>query len=61
MKTQNSQDGNDLPQWRRMLNLVCGVSSAAETPVENPDDKLSPEEKAKRAAEFLEEKAPWKK
>ncbi|XP_045128408.1 sodium/glucose cotransporter 4-like isoform X2 [Portunus trituberculatus] len=50
----------DLPQWRRMLNLVCGVSSAAETPVENPDDKLSPEEKAKRAAEFLEEKAPWK-
>uniref|UniRef100_A0A0P4WD78 Sodium/glucose cotransporter 4 n=1 Tax=Scylla olivacea TaxID=85551 RepID=A0A0P4WD78_SCYOL len=58
--TVSSRGTPNLPQWRRILNLVCGVSSAAETPTENPDDKLSPEEKARKAAEFLEEKAPWK-
>ncbi|XP_050710836.1 sodium/glucose cotransporter 4-like [Eriocheir sinensis] len=56
----STSGSKDLPDWRRALNWMCGVSPQAEGATEDPDLELTPEEKAKRAAEFLEEKAPWK-
>lgn len=43
---------------KRMLYTVCGVSTST-TQEETPEIEETPEEKAKRAAEFLEEKKPW--
>lgn len=51
---------SELPGWRRAFNWMCGVNAAKETPQEDPDQDLTPEDKARRAAEFLEEKEPWK-
>lgn len=51
----------ELPGWRRALNCLCGVdtSNISGTQQEDPDALMTPEEKAERAAEFLNEKKPW--
>ncbi|KAK4293913.1 hypothetical protein Pmani_033422 [Petrolisthes manimaculis] len=49
-----------LPGWRRALNCVCGVDTTkVNEEVGEEEDQETPEEKAKRAAEFLKEKKPW--
>ncbi|KAG0713841.1 Sodium/glucose cotransporter 4 [Chionoecetes opilio] len=50
----------DLPGWKRVLYLVCGMSSDNATVEEDPDQQITPEDKARRDAEFLEEKQPWR-
>ncbi|XP_047494953.1 sodium/glucose cotransporter 5-like isoform X3 [Penaeus chinensis] len=56
-----SSSGEDLPLWRRALNCVCGVETqkVSQAQEEDPEDHLTPEQKATRAAEFLQEKRPW--
>ncbi|XP_037779262.1 uncharacterized protein LOC119575708 [Penaeus monodon] len=56
-----SSSGEDLPLWRRALNCVCGVETqkVSQAQEEDPEEHLTPEQKATRAAEFLEEKKPW--
>ncbi|XP_042236442.1 sodium/glucose cotransporter 2-like [Homarus americanus] len=47
----------EVPAWRRCINCVCGVDTQKVTaPQEDPATQETPEEKAKRAAEFLEKK-----
>ncbi|XP_064103875.1 sodium/glucose cotransporter 4-like isoform X2 [Macrobrachium nipponense] len=47
------------PAWKRALFTICGVSKSSMEEAADPDDELTAEEKAQRAAEFLEEKRPW--
>lgn len=51
----------ELPVWRKALNCVCGVETqkVSQAQEEDPEDHLTPEEKASRAAAFLQEKRPW--
>ncbi|ROT86016.1 hypothetical protein C7M84_022026 [Penaeus vannamei] len=51
----------ELPVWRKALNCVCGVETqkVSQAQEEDPEDHLTPEEKATRAAAFLQEKRPW--
>lgn len=51
---------SDQHGWRRALKWVCGVNVSDTTPKEDPEEELTPEEKARRAAEFLVEKSSWK-
>ncbi|XP_069175194.1 sodium/glucose cotransporter 4 [Procambarus clarkii] len=58
--TARSQATGDLPSWRRCINCVCGVETQnIGTPQDPPADEDTPEEKARKAAEFLEENRPW--
>lgn len=45
--------------WKRALFTICGVSKSSMEEAADPDAELTAEEKAQRAAEFLEEKRPW--
>ncbi|XP_071519141.1 sodium/glucose cotransporter 4-like [Panulirus ornatus] len=50
----------DLPIWRRCLNCVCGVDTQnVGVQHMDPETEETPEDKARRAAEFLDEKKPW--
>ncbi|XP_065570557.1 sodium/glucose cotransporter 1-like isoform X2 [Artemia franciscana] len=64
LKRQNESETNlvekKLPTWRRALNFVCGVETQKVTTViENDRVKLSPQEEAKEAADFLKEDHFW--
>ncbi|XP_045626138.1 sodium/glucose cotransporter 4 [Procambarus clarkii] len=50
---------SDLPPWRRFVNCACGVDTRNIALAQDPADQATPEEKAKAAASFLEEKKPW--
>lgn len=50
-----------LPSWRRYLNIVCGNSAANNSTVQNnPESRVSEEEKAEAAAAFLDEPPFWR-
>ncbi|KAK8736728.1 hypothetical protein OTU49_004621 [Cherax quadricarinatus] len=56
----HSSNMQELPAWRRCINCLCGVSTQnISVSQENPADEETPEERAKKAAEFLEERKPW--
>lgn len=50
----------ELPAWRRILNTLCGVSPKKGDTIEEPLPEISPEQKAKDAAAFLDEPPFWR-
>lgn len=60
-KLAERKDEGDVPIWKKVLNFLCGASDDAQEAPEDPDRHLTPEEKARKAAAFLDEPPKWRR